>query len=80
MNGRSGTLLTRVPDLIGTVQHALASGRRVREAFGLAPEVENGTLAPTRLQGRIEFRHDEHDENCEQITKSGGTSFIGELV
>jgi ATP-binding cassette subfamily B protein len=71
INGRltTGTLLVAIAYLgyvygplsgmantIGTIQHALASGRRVREAFALATEVQDGMLAPARIEGRIEFQ------------------------
>jgi ABC-type multidrug transport system fused ATPase/permease subunit len=48
--------LSGIANTIGTIQHALASGRRVREAFAMATEVHDGTLAPARVGGRIEFR------------------------
>jgi ABC-type multidrug transport system fused ATPase/permease subunit len=49
--------LSGIANTIGTIQHALASGRRVREAFAMATEVHDGTLAPARVEGRIEFQN-----------------------
>lgn len=40
----------------GTIQQALASARRVREAFSLAAEVDDGSAPSPRLQGRVEFQ------------------------
>jgi ATP-binding cassette, subfamily B, bacterial len=49
--------LSGIANMVGTIQHALASGRRIRDAFALGTEVENGTISPPRLHGRIEFQN-----------------------
>ncbi len=49
--------LSGIANTTGTIQQALAAGRRVREAFGLAAEIEDGGMACPRLRGRVEFQH-----------------------
>jgi ATP-binding cassette subfamily B protein len=49
--------LSGIANTIATIQQALVSGRRVREAFALATEVEDGSAVSPRLQGRIEFQN-----------------------
>jgi ATP-binding cassette, subfamily B, bacterial len=49
--------LSGIANTLGTIQHALASGRRVREAFALATEVGDGNVVAAHLEGRIEFQN-----------------------
>jgi ABC-type multidrug transport system fused ATPase/permease subunit len=48
--------LSGIANTTGTIQQALASGRRVREMFALATEVDDGSAPSPRLTGHIEFR------------------------
>jgi ABC-type multidrug transport system fused ATPase/permease subunit len=48
--------LAGIAHTAGTVQHALASARRVRQVFSLATEVDEGR-EESSLQGDIEFSH-----------------------
>jgi ABC-type multidrug transport system fused ATPase/permease subunit len=47
--------LSGIANTTGTIQQALASARRVRESFALAPEVDDGNAPSPRLHGRVEF-------------------------
>jgi ATP-binding cassette, subfamily B, bacterial len=47
--------LSGIATTIATIQQALSSGRRVRQAFALSTEVDDGHLGASTLQGRIEF-------------------------
>jgi ABC-type multidrug transport system fused ATPase/permease subunit len=49
--------LSGIAHTTGTIQHALASARRVAEVFSLATEVDEGREASPHLEGHIEFRH-----------------------
>jgi ATP-binding cassette subfamily B protein len=49
--------LAGIANTAGAIQQALASARRVRQAFALAKEADDGTVAPHRFEGRIEFQH-----------------------
>jgi ATP-binding cassette, subfamily B, bacterial len=58
--------LSGIANTIGTIQHALASARRVRDTFALATEVDDGSAPSPRLRGEIRFdavalRHDARD-------------------
>jgi ABC-type multidrug transport system fused ATPase/permease subunit len=47
--------LAGIANTFATIQQAVASGRRVRRAFEMATEVDDGSLAPRRLRGELEF-------------------------
>jgi ATP-binding cassette subfamily B protein/subfamily B ATP-binding cassette protein MsbA len=47
--------LSGIANTTGTIQQALASARRVRDAFALATEVDDGSARSPRLTGRVEF-------------------------
>jgi ABC-type multidrug transport system fused ATPase/permease subunit len=49
--------LSGIANTIGTIQQALASERRVRDAFAIATEVEDGREPADHVVGRIEFRN-----------------------
>lgn len=72
--------LAGIAGTIATLQQALASGRRVREAFSLATEVDDGRITAP-LRGRIEFEDVAFAYDREPVLK--GISFSaepGELV
>jgi ATP-binding cassette, subfamily B, bacterial len=48
--------LSGIANTTGTIQRALASARRVRAVFDLAPEVDEGTARCPRLKDRLEFQ------------------------
>jgi ATP-binding cassette subfamily B protein/subfamily B ATP-binding cassette protein MsbA len=48
--------LSGIANTTGTIQQALAAGRRVRDAFGVAAEVSEGGMPVPRLTGRVEYR------------------------
>ena len=48
--------LSGIANTTGTIQQALAAGRRVRESFALTPEVSGGGTPVPRFGGRVEFR------------------------
>jgi ATP-binding cassette subfamily B protein/subfamily B ATP-binding cassette protein MsbA len=48
--------LSGIANTTGTIQQALAAGRRVRDAFGVAAEKADGGTAVPRLSGRVEYR------------------------
>ncbi len=73
--------LSGIANTTGTIQQALASARRVREAFSMAVEVDDGTAPSPRLQGRIEFQNVSFAYDGRPILR--GVSFAvnpGELV
>jgi ABC-type multidrug transport system fused ATPase/permease subunit len=49
--------LSGIANATGTIQHARASARRVREVFSLATEVDEGREPAPPLAGDVEFRH-----------------------
>jgi ATP-binding cassette, subfamily B, bacterial len=49
--------LSGIANTTGTIQHALASARRVRDVFSTATEVDEGREDPPLLKGHVEFRH-----------------------
>ncbi len=51
--------LSGIANTTGTIQQALASARRVRDTFELAPEAvdEPGAIEPKQLVGRVEFQN-----------------------
>jgi ABC-type multidrug transport system fused ATPase/permease subunit len=49
--------LAGIAHTTGTIQHALASARRVRELFALSTEVDDGRAPSPHLHGEVEFRH-----------------------
>jgi ATP-binding cassette, subfamily B, bacterial len=73
--------LSGIANTTGTIQQALASARRVREAFSMAVEVDDGSAPSPRLQGRIEFQNVSFTYDGRPILR--GVSFAvnpGELV
>ena len=48
--------LSGIANTTGTIQQALAAGRRVREAFQLTAEIGHGGAPCPRLSGRVEFQ------------------------
>ena len=48
--------LSGIANTTGTIQQALAAGRRVREAFQITAEVGQGGAPCPRLSGRVEFQ------------------------
>ncbi len=49
--------LSGIANTAGSIQQALASAARVRETFALAAEADDGTIAPPRFRGHLEFQH-----------------------
>ena len=73
--------LSGIANTTGTIQQALASGRRVREAFALGTEVDDGHARTPRLDGPIEYRDVTFSYDHRPILR--GISFTvhpGELV
>jgi ATP-binding cassette subfamily B protein len=48
--------LSGIANTTGTIQQALAAGRRVRESLALTPEVHEGDALLPRLRGHVEFQ------------------------
>ena len=73
--------LSGIANTTGTIQQSLASGRRVREAFALGIEVDDGHARTPRLDGPIEYRDVTFSYDRRPILR--GISFTvqpGELV
>jgi ABC-type multidrug transport system fused ATPase/permease subunit len=49
--------LSGIAHSTGTIQHALAGARRVRDVFALATEVDDGHAVTPHFKGDIEFKH-----------------------
>jgi ABC-type multidrug transport system fused ATPase/permease subunit len=48
--------LSGIANTTATIQQALAAGRRVRDAFGVAAEVTDGGMPVPRLTGKVEYQ------------------------
>jgi ABC-type multidrug transport system fused ATPase/permease subunit len=73
--------LSGVANTTGAIQQALASAARVRETFALATEVDDGALAPARVEGALEFRNVDFAYGDRQVLRGiTFTAIPGELV